>query len=218
MKKVLSLLLAYVFFQVQSWAFAPVYPGNAQSLTGTYAGTMIGQVFYTAAGNMVNQNSNTLSANGTGVFVVGQPSAGLGTGVFAFFAQGTTYTGAVISIIDPTELTMTGVMKGEATTVETEEVVINGQPSQLTFTLVIGYLGVSFVTNVTFNQASSNGGSSSTRISGNGQATYQDGNSNIIGSSTVVIDGFLQSNTVSSTIDLSTLTNTQSSTGGGGGS
>jgi hypothetical protein len=215
MKQSLALLLAYLFFQVQIWAFAPVYPGNSQSLTGTYAGTIVGQVFFTATGSAVSTSSGTLQANGTGVFVVGQPSAGLGTGVFAFFAQGTTYTGSVISIVDPTELTMVGVMKGQALALETFEDTLNGQVETVTESIPIGFLSLSFSTNITFDQASSNGGSASTRINGNGQATYEDANTNIIGSSTIVIDGFLQSDQVSSTIDLSTLTSTQSSTSSG---
>jgi hypothetical protein len=215
MKQSLALLLAYLFFQVQIWAFAPVYPGNSQSLTGTYAGTIVGQVFFTSTGSTVTSTNGTLQANGTGVFVVGQPSAGLGTGVFAFFAQGTTYTGSVISIVDPTELTMVGVMKGQALALETFEDTLNGQVETVTESIPIGFLSLSFSTNITFDQASSNGGSASTRINGNGQATYEDANTNIIGSSTIVIDGFLQSDQVSSTIDLSTLTSTQSSTSSG---
>jgi hypothetical protein len=215
MKQPRALLLAYLFFQVQIWAFAPVYPGNSQSLTGTYAGTIVGQVFFTSTGSTVTSTNGTLQANGTGVFVVGQPSAGLGTGVFAFFAQGTTYTGSVISIVDPTELTMVGVMKGQALALETFEDTLNGQVETVTESIPIGFLSLSFSTNITFDQASSNGGSASTRINGNGQATYEDANTNIIGSSTIVIDGFLQSDQVSSTIDLSTLTSTQSSTSSG---
>jgi hypothetical protein len=111
---------------------------------------------------------------------------------------------------------MVGVMKGQATAIETETIVVNNLPQQLTLSVPIGFLSLSFKTQISFNQASNNGGSASTRISGDGQATYQDANLNIIGSSSIVIDGFLQSNQVSSTIDLSTLTATQSTTGAGG--
>src|SRR5579871_5052302 len=125
MKQVFSLLAAYVFLQVQIWAFQPTYPGNASSLSGTYAGTIVGQTFFTPAGGPITTGSSTspVAANGAGVFVIGQPTAGLGTGVFALFASGATYVGSVVAIADPTLLTLDGTMEGTANFQENQQVV-----------------------------------------------------------------------------------------------
>jgi hypothetical protein len=221
MKQSLALLLAYLFFQAQIWAFAPVYPGNPATLSGTYAGTLIGEVFFDQAGGIISGNGTTVSTNGLGVFQIGQPTSGLGSGVFAMFAGGATYTGAVISIVDPTELSMTGVMEGDSTITEDASIInlTTGAVTQVPFQRTLGIIGISFNTSITFNQASNNGGSASTRISGTGAANYQGVDQQTgalfsIGSSTLIIDGFLQSNQVSGQIDLNTLTQTQGSQGG----
>ncbi|HEY3900397.1 MAG TPA: hypothetical protein VGM54_17450 [Chthoniobacter sp.] len=222
MKQSLALLLAYLFFQVQIWAFAPVYPGNPATLSGTYAGTIVGQVFFNAAGGIISTTTTTVAANGLGVFQIAQPDSGLGSGVFAMFAGGSTYTGSVIAIVDPTALTMTGVMEGDATVTESAAVInlTTGVVTQVPFQFTEGLIGISFTTQITFNQASNNGGSASTRINGTGNAEYQGINQTTgalftIGSSTLIIDGFLQSNQVSGQIDLNSLTQTTSSQGGG---
>ncbi len=56
MKQVLSLLVAFVFLQVQSWALSggPVYPSNSTSVSVEHAaGTLIGEVFFDAAGGII---------------------------------------------------------------------------------------------------------------------------------------------------------------------
>jgi hypothetical protein len=211
MKQSLALLLAYLFFQVQIWAFAPVYPSSPASLTGTWAGTLIGQVFFDANGNTV---TGATSANGLGVFMIGQPDAGLGSGVFAMFAAGVTFTGAVIAITDPGELTMSGVMEGSASF--SRQVANSG--NSVTITVVEGLLGISFQANIVFNQASNSGGATTTRITGTGLANFQGVDPNTgfttqLGSTDMVIDGFLQSNQVTGTVNLNTLSQTQG-TGG----
>ena len=222
MKQSLALLLAYLFFQTQIWAFAPVYPGNSQSLTGTYAGTIVGQVFFNAAGGIIQSTTNTVSANGLGVFQIGQPDSGLGSGVFAVFAGGSTYTGSVVAIVDPTELTMTGVMEGDATVTESAAVVnlVTGTVINVPLQFTEGIIGISFTTQITFNQGGSAGGASSTRINGTGNAMYQGINQTTgalftIGSSTLIIDGFLQPNSVSGQINLNSLTQTSANQGQG---
>ena len=143
MKQVLSLLVAFVFMQVQTWALSggPVYPGNATSLSGTYAGTITGEVFFDAVGGVIPTTPNTVSANGSGVFVIGQPASGLGSGVFAIlFLSGTTYTGSVIAVADPGLLTMNGVMEGQANVLESPaQVVVAGVVQTSTFTFTEGH-------------------------------------------------------------------------------
>jgi hypothetical protein len=218
MKQVLSLLVAFVFLQVQSWALSggPVYPGNGASVSGTYAGTIVGEVFFNATGGLIPTTTPTVAANGMGVFQIGQPTTGLGSGVFAMFAGGSTYTGSVVAIGDPTELTMTGVMEGDATVTESAQVVnlVTGVVTQAPFQFTEGIIGVSFTTTISFDQSGATGGSTSTRITGSGAANYQGVDQTTgalfpLGSSTLIIDGFLQSNTVSGQIDLNTLTQTQ---------
>ncbi len=217
MKQVLSLLVAFTFLQVQTWALSggPVYPSNSSSVSGTYGGTLIGEVSFDAAGNPANPAQNQLTSNGTGVFLIGVPTAGMGSGVFAFFADGITYTGAMLGIVDPGELKMTGILKGEAFSVHTTTQIILGVPTTTTSTVVNGFLGAVLTANLVTDQGGPNSGLNGVRLEGTAVATSADANNNIIGSSTLIVDGFLQSNTVTGTVDLSTLTNTSTPNSGG---
>ncbi len=110
MKKVLSLLLAFVFLQANTWALSggPVYAGDTASVKGTYAGTLIGK-------NTINtptDPNNSTGANGLGIFAIGVPTTGPGVGAFAFFSQGDTFFGTIVGIIDPDLLTLNALVNG----------------------------------------------------------------------------------------------------------
>jgi hypothetical protein len=98
MKKVLSLLLAFVFLHVQAHALSggPQFTtGGATSLVGTYSGVLTGPT------------------NALGIFVVGIRDVGPAEGDFNIFIGGAFYGGTIIGIGDPGEGTFKGVVQGE---------------------------------------------------------------------------------------------------------
>jgi hypothetical protein len=203
MKKVLSLLLAYVFLQTQSWALSggPVYAGSQKSVIGTYAGTLVGQL------DLANQNA-TIGSNGLGVFVIGIPASGIGSGVFGYFDSGVTFFGTIIGIADPDKLTLNGLMQGEATEIIAENV--GGTPATISFpaALASGEL-VATLDPQTGNANAQTGfrliGTATLGVRVIDQTTFNTGPTTV---NTLTVDGFQQSTTVSSTVDLTTLTGT----------
>lgn len=98
MKKVLSLLLLFVFLQTQAWALSggPSFAGQgAVSLIGTYSGVLTGP------------------PNALGIFVVGIQEVGPATGNCSVFLAGAFYGGSIIGIGDPQESTFRGVIDAE---------------------------------------------------------------------------------------------------------
>ncbi|HEX5175402.1 MAG TPA: hypothetical protein VFV83_00150 [Chthoniobacteraceae bacterium] len=98
MKKVLSLLLAFVFLHVQAHALSggPVFAGSAStSLIGTYSGVLTGPT------------------NALGIFVVGIRDVGPAEGDFNIFIGGAFYGGTIIGIGDPGDSSFQGVVQGE---------------------------------------------------------------------------------------------------------
>jgi len=98
MKKVLSLLLLFVFFQTQAWALSggPSFTGGTTTtLIGTYSGVLTGPV------------------NALGIFVVGIPEVGPATGDCSIFLAGAFYGGSIIGIGDPQDATFQGVIDAE---------------------------------------------------------------------------------------------------------
>jgi hypothetical protein len=293
MKQSLALLTAFLLFQTQIWAFSPNYPNNSQSVSGTYSGTMIGDVTFAAGGgsgttttstvsntsnnttttttagtivvvnpdgttttkviNDVNtmtnnsgtttvNNNNTVSSNGVGVWVIGQPQTGLGTGVFAFFGSGSAYIGTAIAIASPLNSggganveigTMTGVFDGQATVTTTFNVVdpLTGLSTPATQTTIEGLCAITFTATISSVQAHSPGSQSGTLISGTGDAVFTNPNATqlvggvvtpitpppTIGTSNIIVNGYEQSTQVTSTVNISSLTGTTGSASGGSG-
>lgn len=109
MKKVLSLLVAFVFMQEQTWALSggPVYGGSQAAVSGTYAG-----VFTGISGTAVDLGLglvDPLGTNAVGLFVIGVPVTDLATGTSAIFIEGTFFQGGILGIADPNKQTLTGV-------------------------------------------------------------------------------------------------------------
>ncbi len=203
MKKVLSLLVAFVFLQVQSWALSggPVYTGSTAAVKGTYAGSMIPSI----AGNSV------------GLFAFGVPDTGLASGIFAMYVSGGAFYGSIVGIIDPDKLTLNGLAQAQQNAFRT--VFVNGQPQNVIIPVALasGALQAKFLPgkNTSFGQ-SGNGGY---RITGSGElqtSSFPAGGGAPIPGVTVqvTIDGFQQSTTVDQTINLNTLTGTSASTTG----
>ena len=113
MKKVLSLLVAFVLLQVQTWALSggPVYGGSQAAVTGTYAG-----VFTGVGGTAINLGTGTLvdatGTNALGLFVLGVPATDLANGTFGLFFEGIFFQGGMLGILDPNKQTLSAVAQG----------------------------------------------------------------------------------------------------------
>ncbi len=114
MKKVLSLLVAFVLMQVQTWALSggPVYGGSSAAVTGTYAGVFTGvggtAIDLTGTGILVD----AAGTNALGLFVLGVPATDLAVGTFGLFFEGIFFQGGMLGIVDPNKQTLSGVAQG----------------------------------------------------------------------------------------------------------
>ena len=119
MKKILSLLMAFVFLQVQTWALSggPVYTsGNlGAAVIGTYAGIMVpklvNRIFQNPAFTSQINDRNTL-----GLFIIGVPATGEASGNFLFFQDGEAFFGGVVGFVDPANGKLTALASGAAAT------------------------------------------------------------------------------------------------------
>lgn len=110
MKKVFSLLLAFVFLQAETWAIGggPSGGGGGGALIGTYAGVLI-PVSQTKA-QVVNQTNSA----SIGLFVIGVPATGVATGSAVAFVNGIAFLGDVTGIADPAKQTLVGIVEGQS--------------------------------------------------------------------------------------------------------
>lgn len=204
MKKVLSLLLAFVFLQVQSWALSggPVFAGSTAAVKGTYAGSLI----------------PAIAGNSLGIFALGVPATGLASGIFAIFAEGGAFYGSIVGVIDPDKLTLNALAQAQ----QNETEVIAGTNGQVTIISIPVALATGAVRGILKQQDHTGFGQNNSGFRVTGTGTLQlfslDPNSGLPVAGAVLdvtVDGFQQSTTVDSTINLNTLTGTQGSTGSG---
>lgn len=128
MKKLLSLLIAFVFLNVESQAYYPSYGGLGLNPVGTYGGTLVPD----GAAGAVAGNVN--AADSIGLFSIGVPQVGLATGTFALFIQGGAYVGDLVGYVDPTSQKLSAIMSGSSTfTVAIPYFVTNGTTTTVTF-------------------------------------------------------------------------------------
>ncbi len=115
MKKVLSLLVAFVFMQTQTWALSggPFSSSNSNSLVGSYAAVMVGTL--PAAGGA------PVGGAGIGVFTIGIQEGGVGSGVFAIYSGGIAIGGDTIGLGDPESKIISGIMTGSYTYTEFDD-------------------------------------------------------------------------------------------------
>jgi hypothetical protein len=107
MKRVLSLLLAFVLIQTQTWALSGGPFGNVQgqsSLTGSYAGVLIPDIL--PVGN---------AATAIGLFTLVQPDAGLATGNVTVFVNGAAFAGTINGVMDPKTGSFRGLIDAQST-------------------------------------------------------------------------------------------------------
>ena len=108
MKQVLSLLLAFVFLQTQTWAIGggPQGTGGGATVVGTYAGVLI-PVSQTRPLVVGVQSSASI-----GLFVVSVPATGVAKGAAVAFVDGIAFIGDMTAIADPRKQTLVGVVEG----------------------------------------------------------------------------------------------------------
>lgn len=109
MKKVLSLLVAFVFLQVQSWALSggPSFTHNGNpSIIGTYGGVLIPQ---TASAAPLTQQPASI-----GIFSMSVPEEGVSAGVAIMFVNGVAFIGQIAGIGDGDKQTIQGIIAGES--------------------------------------------------------------------------------------------------------
>ncbi|MEI9897471.1 MAG: hypothetical protein WDN28_27340 [Chthoniobacter sp.] len=112
MKKVLSLLIAFVFLQVQSWALSggPQYGGNKgnPSIIGTYGGVFIPTSSVTADGSA----STSFQAASIGIFSLSIPETDISIGIAIVFVQGVAFIGQMAGVADADKQSIQGLVAG----------------------------------------------------------------------------------------------------------
>lgn len=100
MKKVLSLLMAFVFLQAQSYALSggPVFGSSVNlNVIGTYAGVLVPEEV-----EVENDLGSVQSSSASiGLFSLGVPESGPATGSAIVFVDGTAFNGTIIGVADP---------------------------------------------------------------------------------------------------------------------
>jgi hypothetical protein len=118
MKKLLSLLLTFVFLNAQAFAISggPKYDDATNvDIVGTYSGVLI-PVDPTQGSTAVSSSSSSStltpeSINSMGIFTLGVPIAGPATGSFLAFTEGIIFSGTITAVGDPGKGTLNGLLE-----------------------------------------------------------------------------------------------------------
>ena len=207
MKKVLSLLVSFVFLQTQTWALSggPFQGQTGASTIGTYAGVMIPNAVNLAVAGVVPRSSSI------GLFSFAQPQVGLATGAVLVFINGTGFVGTITGIIDPEDGTLKAVI--DTTSVYTVTVPV----TPILTADVSGFAQGNMEAEITSNQSFGAAGTSTSltaaiglntaRVSGSAtlDVFFEVGANfapDVINTETFTVEGFKQSDTVSATTDI----------------
>lgn len=220
MKKLLPLLLCYVFLTSESWALSggPVFGGGSTGTTiGTYAGVLIPDNDPTVNPGI----SSSVLANSLGVFVVGVPQTNLASGSFVYFQSGETYVGTIIGVADPDRLTFQGLVKAQFDILTRVTVpVTNGGTTTAVVSSPGGFANGSidceFEPGAGFSSVGAVG-SSTVRIRGDARLTITATATTSNTFLTLSVDGYKQSTTADVTADLAAFGLSQTTTAGTGG-
>jgi hypothetical protein len=116
MKRILSLLLCFVFLRVEAFALSggPTFGSGAAgfNVVGSYSGVMVPTF---EVGLNVNAGTAGTGFNSIGIFSVGVPDAGVATGTFGFFGNGQVYNGAMSGVADPDKGTLNCILDAPTT-------------------------------------------------------------------------------------------------------
>ena len=218
MKKVLSLLVSFVFLQTQTWALSggPFQGQTGASTIGTYAGVLIPNQIAVAAAGAAPRSSSI------GLFSFAQDQVGLATGAVLIFINGTGFTGTITGLIDPEDGRLQAVI--DTTSVYTisfivpTTVIIGGIPTTV-FTAQDGnaFAQGNMEAEISSNQSFGAAGASTSLTAAiglntarvNGTATVDvffelnpDGSPDVRTTETFAVEGFKQSDTVSATTNI----------------
>ena len=117
MKKVLSLLVAYIFLETQMWALSggPIFAdASSTALLGSYAGSFVQKNINPGAGFPLD----ALAPPSLGTFTIHTAlpaNEGLATGTTVFFQGNVAFTGSVTAAIDPAKRTINGIIQAVST-------------------------------------------------------------------------------------------------------
>lgn len=200
MKKVLSLLVCFVFLQTQSWALSggPVFgAGDAAAISGTYAGVLLPDTSVLETPGSLLQ----LDPNALGLFSLGIPTVGVASGAAAIFNRGEVFTGTIVGVADPGEGTLKALVEMSAIRIITVEVAAGSAVGAFGSDIrAVGKLEAE----ITGESSAVAGTSSAQRIEGTAVLnTFSDSNRNADGTPIIsglvafVVDGFKQSEDVS---------------------
>jgi hypothetical protein len=190
MKKVLSLLVSFVFLQTQSWALSggPRFGGDSASFTGTYAGVLIPEF---DPGAPVSTASASI-----GLFSLEQASKGFATGVLITFVNGAVFNGTIQGVIDPDGGVLNGII--DATSAfDVTEITPVIDPATGATTFVAQDFSVFAEGNIHAEVEGSNNSENGTRIRGTASldiffSILDDGTPEISETARFEVDGFKQ--------------------------
>jgi hypothetical protein len=229
MKKVLSALLAFVFFEVQALAMhgPEQNQSGAIALTGTYAGVLLPK-------SESNPQAGSSPGSSIGLFSVGVDSTGIAMGTAIIFIDGVAYNGNITAVADPDFDTLQGIIEGVSNfTIETPVETGIDAAGNPVITVVQTNIFAQGNINATISQAgeatSVNGVEVSTGVRISGTSVFQlfaeldptTGIPIVDDTVTFTVDGFLQTGTTSTATALSLTTtgnnnnNTNTNTGTG---
>jgi hypothetical protein len=102
MKKVLSLLVAFVFLQTQMWASSggPDYGTTSGPTVGTYGGVLIPEIPETTDDGTIDPTV-TPTSTAIGLFTLAVNSSGPALGASVVFIDGIAFNGNMVGILDP---------------------------------------------------------------------------------------------------------------------
>jgi hypothetical protein len=203
MKKVLSLLLAFVFIQTQAWALSggPVFStgSGAISLVGTYAGVLIPDSVQ--PGNSLSGRPLPVSVSSVGLFSLGIPATGLSTGATIFFVNGDAFVGTITGVADPGKASFRGIIQTRS-----NFALVDPAFPDVDFRIFAsGSLKADIFTST---DTVAGAGVGSTRLEGTAVVNVFGGGPGYDGTFTYSLDGFKQSETASSTTTIPGLDDT----------
>ncbi len=187
MKKALSLLVAFIFCQTESWALVggpPIAVNGLGDVTGTYTGVLVG--------NNTDVTADAVGQNAIGIFALGVPTENLAQGTLVIFLNGAFFNGGMEGVADPDQGTLTALCTaGHALAKQTTGAGATGSVAEVFDSVADGAIQANFEPE----------GFSGLRLQGTGNFTVKNlnfltFNFDLVGSTTFTVTGFRQSLTV----------------------
>ena len=113
MKKVLSILVAYIFLQTQMWALSggPIFAdASSTDLGGSYAGSFVQKTINPGSGFPLD----ALAPPSLGTFSIAVATEGLATGSTVFFQGNVAFTGSIDAAADAEKRTIDGIIQASS--------------------------------------------------------------------------------------------------------